>query len=169
LGGVIETHVALFPSAVKVVIPFVQGRLADETRQWGERHRADFVDLTEDDHGYFKLITRLWREGRQFVVVEEDIVPALGQVEAMWACDEQWCAGVHKLHADAPEVWSLGLMRFSSALIERVPVAGLAGAMGQDKRWQRLDLCLYPVIRTGGFADPHLHGPAGRHLGRVTS
>lgn len=33
----------------KIVIPFVQGGLADETRAWGENMRAEFVDVTGDE------------------------------------------------------------------------------------------------------------------------
>jgi hypothetical protein len=154
---------------MKVVIPYVEGELADETKKWGEEHEAEFVDLTGDDEGYFQLISRLWREGDSFVVVEEDIVPNEEQFTSMLVCNEPWCAGVHKLHDHpdgAPEVWSLGLMKFPTALTERVQIAMLAQALAEDKSWYRIDLCLYPVIRLGGFSEPHLHGPVGRHLGR---
>ncbi len=84
-------------------------------------------------------------------------------------CNELWCAGVHRLHDHpdgAPDVWSLGSMKFSAALTERVQIAMLAQALGEDKSWYRIDLYLYPVIRMDGFIEPPVHGPVGRHLGR---
>jgi hypothetical protein len=183
---------------LKIVVPFVQGHLADATKAWGESQRALFVDLTGDDEGYFKLITQLWREGDWFLIVEQDVVPDPQQFNDMCACPKEWCAGVHKSHYNAPDVWSMGLMKFSDQLLarhfeidgrseeDRKPDGAeciaqrleLTGTdykpMGSDRRWHRVDLAVYSVIAQAGaqFRDsdsnplPHLHGPAGQHLGR---
>jgi hypothetical protein len=97
--------------------PYVRGGLADKTKAWGAG--AEFVDLTADDEGYFKLLTLLWNEGQEFYLVEQDIVPDPQQFTDMVACPSEWCAGIHKLHVRAPETWSLGLMKFSAALLKR--------------------------------------------------
>ncbi len=172
-----------------IVIPFVQGRLADETKAWGDEHHAQFVDLTGQPFGYADLIEQLWRDGVGFYVVEQDVVPSDEQFTEMVACQEEWCAGVHKLHDDAAEVWSLGCMKFSDRLLarhfdllytgddenpdgadclaRRLELTGMDGKpMGSDRSWYRVDLALQGVVRQGGFAEPHLHGPAGRHLHR---
>jgi hypothetical protein len=185
---------------LRIVIPFVRGGLAPETKAWGEEHRAEFVDLTGDDEGYFKLLTRLWNAGQEFYLVEQDIVPDPQQFTDMVACPQEWCAGIHKLHADAPETWSLGLMKFSAALLKRhfsplytgneEPDGAelLAQVIGSDRHWYKVDLALFTVIgqattrrgpdinahlvgvealdalRPDGTLEPHLHGPAARHL-----
>ena len=135
------------------------------------------MNLTDaGDHGYFDLICRLWSERRSFVILEQDVLPAPGVREAMASCPEPWCAGLHKLHDDAPDVWSLGFMQFRSELLVRhyaqletgsyEPDGAtlLAEVLGENKSWRRVDLALYTVLRMGGFTEPHLHGPSGRHL-----
>jgi hypothetical protein len=122
------------------------------------------------------LSSRLWSERRSFVILEQDVVPAPGVREEMTSCPEPWCAGLHKLHDDAPEVWSLGFMRFRSELLTRRyaqvetgrydpdGAQMLAEVLDDNKSWRRVDLALYTVLRMGGFTEPHLHGPSGRHL-----
>jgi hypothetical protein len=160
----------------RLVIPFVKDGLADETRAYGEARDAVFVDLTAREHGYFDLFARLWSERHSFVILEQDIVPADGVWEEMIRCPEPWCAGLQKLHEHAPEVWSLGFMRFRSELLGRhfaqvhtgtyEPDGAklLAQVLGENKSWRRLDLGLYDVLRMVGLTEPHLHGPSGRHL-----
>jgi hypothetical protein len=161
----------------KLVIPYVPGILADETRTFGEEHQAAFEDVGDDDEAYFRLISRLWSDRRSFLIVEHDIVPSAEQYHEMLICPEPWCAGVHKLHDAAEEIWSLGRMKFGSALLRAhygadiedhsgEPDGGamLARVLGHDRRWQRVDLALYTVLRMGGFPESHLHSPAGRNL-----
>jgi hypothetical protein len=144
---------------LRIVIPFVRGGLAPETKAWGEEHRAEFVDLTGDDEGYFKLMTQLWNAGQEFYLVEQDVVPDPQQFTDIVACPQEWCAGVHKLHADAPETWSMGLMKFSDKLLARHFSAlytgeddrpdgaeMLAQVIGTDRHWYRVDLALLTVI-----------------------
>lgn len=163
----------------RLVIPFVKEGLADETRAFGEEHKAEFVDLTGKPHGYFELIARLWSERKGFAILEQDIVPADGVWSEMTCCPEPWCAGLHKLHDNAPEVWSLGFMRFRSELLVRhyaqletgtfAPDGAelLAEVLGENRSWKRVDLAVYTVLGMGGFTTPHLHGPVGRHLSKV--
>jgi hypothetical protein len=152
-----------------IVIPYVQGGLADETRVWGESMRAEFVDLTGDDEGYFKLMTRLLNERHEFYICEQDIVPNAQQFTDMVACPREWCAGWHKTDDIAEPTWSLGLMKFGRQLVNRhfnllhdgntEPDAAdmLAQVMSEgrgpdgirtppDRRWQKVDLALYTVI-----------------------
>jgi hypothetical protein len=128
----------------------------------------------------------LWREGDQFFLVEQDIVPNDEQFTSIAACPQEWCAGIHKLHVDAPETWSLGLMKFSAALLKRhfsplytgneEPDGAelLAQVIGSGRHWYRVDLALLSVIKMAGapaphrepvdFTEPHVHIPAARHL-----
>lgn len=161
-----------------LIVPYVDGRLTPETRAFGEQHEAAFVDLTGDDHGYFKLISRLWSAGRQFIVVEEDVVPNDEQFVSLVTCSEPWCAGVHKLVGVecANEIWSLGLMKFSRELLARhfeqtdpssdTPDGPkmFAAMLDDNRHWQRIDFAIYNVLHFH-YPQPHLHGPAGRHLG----
>ena len=45
------------------MIPFAGFKLRPEVRAFGETLGAEFVDLSGDLQGYFKLMTRLWAPG----------------------------------------------------------------------------------------------------------
>ena len=133
--------------------------LADETRIFGEGHQAGFENVGGDDEAYFRLMTRLWSERHAFVIVEQDILPDEEQFASMLTCPEPWCAGVHKLHDEADEFWSLGCMRFGAALM-RQPLF----IDSNHRRWQQVDLALYKLLSARGLFEPHLHRPHGRNL-----
>ena len=76
------------------MIPYVAAGLADETRRWGEEQHAEFVDVSGDDEAYFRLVSRLWTEGDEFFMVEQDIVPDPQQFLDMVACPKE-CARVY--------------------------------------------------------------------------
>ncbi len=160
----------------RIIVAYVQGKLHDETRSFAESVGAEFHDLTNDAHGYFQLIFDLWTKGEPFVLIEQDILPNDQQFSSMVACPEPWCAGVHKLRDDAPEIWSMGLMKFGADVLSQrysqlytgeVEADGaqqLANRLGENRHYSRVDLALYGVLGQGGFEKPHLHGPAGRHI-----
>ena len=67
------------------------------------------------------------------------------------------------------------LMRFSARLLRRrfslysrdpTPdeVEEITNRLGGDRSWYRVDLVVQGVVGQAGFSEPHLHGPAGRHL-----
>jgi len=43
-------------------------------------------------------------------------------------------------------------------------VEEITNRLGDDRSWYRVDLAVEGVIGQAGFPEPHLHGPAGRHL-----
>jgi hypothetical protein len=85
----------------------------------------------------------------------------------MLICQEEWCAGLHRLPDHAQETRTLGLMRFSSRLLRRrfslmqdgrTTVDGveeITNRLGDDRRWYRIDLAVPP---------PRAGGPARRSL-----
>jgi hypothetical protein len=89
---------------LRIVIPHVRGGLGAETRTWGERHAAEFYDLTDDDAGYFRLLWLLWHEGHAFMVVEQDNVPPEGAVEGLGSCLEPWCGHPYQYQPTNPEL-----------------------------------------------------------------
>ena len=52
------------------------------------------VRLLEHDGAYAALVAELWRDGETFVVVEDDIAPWPGAVQALQSCSHYWC-GFH--------------------------------------------------------------------------
>lgn len=45
--------------------------------------------------GYADLTRKWWLEGEPFIVVEHDVVPWPGAIEALIECPEPWCAHSH--------------------------------------------------------------------------
>jgi len=163
---------------VRLVIPHVFCK--PETRAIGEQMNATFVDVTGDDQGYFKLVTRLWA-GRGFILCEQDVKPSVDLLNELWACTAEWCVGwfwtwggtmmegdmrpQHPWRHRSTE--TLALSKFGTTLLRRAPRAMQDAAARTNGRqhFNGLDLAL---VHPGGvlqnhpyFAEPHLHGPVG--------
>jgi len=162
-----------------VVIPFVNGKLRAETKAVGEPFNATFFDLTGDDQGYVKLMTRLWSEGKGFVLLEEDVMPTPALLQELWDCPEELCSAFFWLYDGAvmdgesrPQrprrcrvSATLALNKFGSSLLRRAPRAmqDAAGRTNDVQHFNMLDLAL---VHPGGvlqghpyYAMPHVHGP----------
>lgn len=110
--------------SLRIVVPFVPGRLNRFTKAWGENREAEFRDVSCDREAYFRLLAELWADGRAFMVVEHDNVPPAGAVEQLAACPEPWCGYAYiydPVRALAPLEGELGCTRFSAGLLRMVP------------------------------------------------
>jgi len=163
---------------MRVVIPFVAGGLAPETRALGEQVNAEFVDVGGSDTAYFELVRRLWaREG--FLLVEQDVVPPVAIIEEMSACERDWCCGPYpqlqmlKSREGEPRgrlrlVLDIGLgaTRFSDDLLRREADAMERAWAISTRHWSVLDLVLMRevLMKERGHL-PHIHvGHEVRHL-----
>ena len=151
---------------MKIVIPFVAGKLKPETRAMGEALDATFEDLTGDDFGYFKLVARLWAKGDSFLLVEEDVVAEKALLEEMWDCPHEWChafawrysgaVAPGETRPSAPvrhRETAMHCLKVSGSLLERMGTTMPRGPI----RWQSLDFFLLGWLAQN--AQPHLHGP----------
>jgi hypothetical protein len=175
------TNVEVGP--MRVVIPFVRGKLRDETWAVGASLNATFVDLTDDDQGYFKLLTRLWSQGEGFVQLEENVVPIPALVQELWDCPHEWCAGFFwawdgavmdgESRPQRPRRYrvsnTMALSKFGGSLLRRAPgVMRDAVARSNDRQhFNQLDLIL---VHEGGVlqghpynATPHVHAQPVDH------
>jgi len=107
-----------------IVVPHVPGMLRERTRQAviGEcGPAARFIPDPGGGFYYSDLLRKLWREGGPLVIVEQDVVPPPGSIAQLLACPEEWCG--HMLPAQGRLIsQSFGLVKFSAALIERLPL-----------------------------------------------
>jgi hypothetical protein len=150
---------------MRLVIPHTIA-LRPEVAALGIGMGAEFYDLTSDDQGYFHLFDRLWSEGRGFINVEQDVLPSIELVEALWGCPQELCSGYY-MQADDRVRYTLACVKFSTALIARLPNA-MKDAITRcpTMRWTMLDLALVNptgVLAQGG-AVTHIHEPAMLHL-----
>jgi hypothetical protein len=117
-------------------------------------------EMLEED-SYYKLIEELWADGETFITVEQDIVPAPGDIRQLAECPEPWCAFAYEyppfgLYA------GMGLAKFSADLIKQFPDAmkitgGWHDAKHGPAHWCTVDAWLKKYLTDGG-ARQHIHG-----------
>lgn len=102
-----------------VVLPFVDGMLQVLTV---ESVRADVgLNYTlapidpHDPYAYGRVLVKMWNEGDDLVVVEQDIVVPAGGINEMLGCFHEWCGFTYHCNQDKP-AHGLGLCKFSVAL-----------------------------------------------------
>jgi hypothetical protein len=159
---------------LRVVVPHVA--LRAETRDVLDASAWTAAYVGYSDDAYYDLLGRLWAacgaSGDGLVNVEQDVIPPDGFLESLAACDEPWCtyAIPRHNHPDQPLTNSLGLVRFSAALIASEP--DLMAAVGKfsagmpPKHWAHLDVAVYETLRARGYG-PHVHEPAAIHLPKL--
>ena len=76
----------------QVVVPFTN--LAPETRAAlkADGIEARYVDVSADHRDYWRLLSDIWAARQTTVIVEHDIVPWPGAVQALWDCRCDWGA-----------------------------------------------------------------------------
>lgn len=78
------------------------------------------VETLEGFFGYTRLLSRLWREGEGFVLLEHDIAPWFGAIHQLWDCEWQWCMFEYpKLGGRLTS--GLGCAKFSDELVAGHP------------------------------------------------
>jgi hypothetical protein len=106
---------------------------------------------------YGRLFTELWNAGKKFVIVEHDIVPSPGVVEALLGCPAgKHCTHQYPLHQ--------GNLAISFGIGKYDPVAE-APADWASTPWRLLDGAVLPVVRQR-CGPPHVHVPPVAHARR---
>lgn len=77
------------------------------------------VALVDDELTYAQLLEREWSKGGGFVLVEHDIAPWPGAIDALLACPRDWCA--HRYPKGGRLVRALGCVKFSEGLVRNYP------------------------------------------------
>lgn len=172
---------------VTILIPYVLGMLHDRTRAWWESPRRGDEQLpclaelpAGDDTAYWQLLADYWPETDpvqhdpyeapdvpDLVIVEQDIVPAPGVVEAMLGCDRPWCVSPYPIAHGRLLDEGLGCTKLGVQLkVQHPDLMERVGRIDDDgmpaRDWHRLDTRIAHVLRELGYA-PHRHGPS-EHL-----
>lgn len=108
------------------------------------------------DFGYGNLFAGLWDQGEPFVIVEYDIVPWPGAVQALIDCPEPWCTNRYPLHR--------GNVALSFGIGKYVPT-GEAPAEWSRVPWHLLDGSVIPFLNKL-FGHSHVHEPPCAHCRR---
>jgi hypothetical protein len=111
---------------------------------------------TRDPYDYGLYFTTLWASGLPFVIVEHDIIPWPGSVQALIDCPEPWCTHRYPLHR--------GNVALSFGIGKYVPT-GPAPEEWAETPWQQLDGAVVPVLNRL-FGRSHVHEPPVAHARR---
>ena len=176
-SGLVAPQVALLPPGPAVVRPFVAGMLHE-----GPGHP---VNVGASQYDYYDLIVAMCERGEPFVIVEQDIVPPPGAVEALLACPEPWCGHSYdvaprehngRVLADVVEIFGdlgcLGLTAFKGRAVRWL---GIVLSGWAPITWSKLDGMCYRALRIAepGTYEPgqpgeglriHQHFPSASHL-----
>lgn len=119
----------------------------------------EYVDVSGDDHDYWRLIRRLWSAGDPFMLLEHDVLPWPGALHLAWRCPEPWCVYPY-LIGGAYSTVGHGCVKYGAAVMEAAPDA--VATVGR-RHWSTLDSHTIHAVRTAGFR-PHVHQPPVLHL-----
>lgn len=161
--------------SARVVVPFagnlrleVVGALIATGRRWST------VDVSSSDHAYFDLLSELWSEWEDFVIVEHDVVVSEAALVSLEECPSDWCCCPYPYGRGT--IVGLGCTKFTAALMEKIPdLLDLVGHLSDEthapKHWCRLDVWIQRAIADLRAEDPEIpwrcidHPEVG-HLGR---
>jgi hypothetical protein len=154
---------------VRLVVAYTTEGLQPETRALAESYGARF-ESTDTPTGYWDLLERLWSEQRGFVLLEEDVLPAPGLIDEMWACPREWCSVPYEGEQQASLHASIALVKFSTQLLARVPDAmRRAIRLCPERAWAVIDVGLaWRVLIDEENLRPHWHALPLQHLRHST-
>jgi hypothetical protein len=129
---------------MRLVVPYRKGLLFRRTFEaaeaWGNTEFVEVRNRNEPANGrptYDELLSDLWSRGEGFIMLEHDVVPYAGALEAINECAEPWCGyGYSPNGGVSPWFCNLGCTKVSPPLI-RVVAEGFRG-----KPWHVCDAYL---------------------------
>ena len=126
----------------------------------------EMVDVSASDEEYWRLLSRLWSDGKTFCVVEQDIVVRPFTLGTLEGCPEAWAAASYSYMGGTYA--GLGCARFHADLMALFPEAmERAGEIEYPAHtrghWCTLDGILQRVLQSRGYR-VCVHGTV-EHLG----
>jgi hypothetical protein len=164
--------------SIRVVVPFTAIHPLAEAALIRFAPTAERIFVGQTDHSYSELLTRLWAEWKDLLLIEHDIQIRRGLVGEATRCPELWCtwpyagAGFTDPLSNPLLYESLGCVKFSGKLMRAEPdVLAVASTLSQGLPagdWRRMDSSILPTLRDRGYA-PHRHEPPVLHHHRYPS
>ena len=125
-------------------------------------HRALQIEGVDHDEivcatptTYGSLLTELWDAGEPFVLVEWDIVPWPGALDALEVCEQPWCGYPYPIVGEGSVIASLGCTKIT-------PVGSAPDALASTQ-WPIVD-CAIGLRLADLHGEMHLHEPLVAHL-----
>ena len=151
------------PADVKVLVPYVKvnHRLQTVVDCLRIQHVQPEVHKVDDGDAYWRLLRDTWAEGREFYVVEHDVLVWQGAIQMMSGCEADWCTLPTMCHGRMITT-TLGAVKFGAKLIEQNP--GFFDDIAPT--WFHLDAGIADKMGWP-FIKPHSHWPPATHLNEV--
>ena len=151
---------------MRTLTVYVAGQLKPETWDALGQFNGDFSDFveipTDDVFAYGNVIARYWSEGKDFAVVEPDIVVRADVIDAFRTCPEGYCAFPYPWLTDIGP--ALGCTRFRHSFIAKYPTA-VEEVIRQNIAWNQFDVVFMRHILARKYGEqPHVHLPPVQHL-----
>ncbi len=107
-----ETHNTVHMSEERVLHVYSDARKKDQEDTWDalsvieSQFKVEHVHVLRDSD-YGDIIKRNWGRGHNLILVEQDIVPAAGQIRELLSCRGNLCAFPYLVKADIPNRYSV--------------------------------------------------------------
>ena len=131
--------------------------------------QAEFVDVTGDEHAYWREIRSRWTGDEDLIIVEQDVEIAEGVIESLAGCGRDWCCYAYRIFRTRVRLRDgLGCTKFSAALQRKVNPRRIAEGFALCKNckgqgcWYHLDCRISGLLREDGLK-PHVHGDVTHH------
>ena len=151
------------PAPVRVLLPYTKPTAKLQTVidclriQYVQPELVKVGDAAE----YWTALRDAWAEGKEFIVVEQDVMVWQGAIESLSTCTHDWCTLPTMCHGRMIST-TFGCIKFGQQLIERRP------GWWDDipTTWFHLDANFTDKMGWP-FIKPHVHGPAATHLNEI--
>jgi hypothetical protein len=151
------------PSATRVLVPYTKA--TEKLQAVVDCLRIQFIQpelvRVGADDSYWRMLRDAWQDGREFFVVEQDVMVWPGSIVTLSSCPQDWCTLPTLCHGRIITT-TFGCVKFSARMIERNP--GIWDRI--DRTWCYLDAHLSEDMGWP-FIMPHAHYPAAAHLNEV--
>ena len=134
------------------------------------------VRVLDTEHAYAELVAELWRDGKSFVLVEDDIAPWPGAIQSLEACSHFWCGFYYCLPGrwdvadEDPETGLLGTNGCVKVAADVMEAAPQLYERWVTHDWRHVDVAMTAALRhvfglEGGPAEHtfHVHHPPVAH------
>lgn len=154
----------------RIIIPYVPGMLHPDTENWARGYEAAELHRLDpgDDAAYYTLMSELWQETGDLIIVEQDILPTPTTVERMLNCTATWCTAQYQIAGGQWVNNALGCVKFGEGLRQKWPgVMVRVGYLTEDGAprysWRRLDTRISQVLHELDLRPHWDHAPV-EHL-----
>jgi hypothetical protein len=151
------------PADTRVIVPYT--KVTEKLQMVVDCLRIQFIqpELVKVgvDDAYWRTLRDAWADGREFFVVEQDVMVWPGAIALMVGCAENWCTLPTLCHGRILTT-TFGCVKFGAQMIERNPDVW----DNMDTTWCYLDAHLSESMGWP-FILPHAHYPVAAHLNEV--